>query len=75
MLFKGKHIKGKGTIPVLWKNKRRSKKGPSKIEKITLLATLHLGFLMNKMRMDLMLRPIGALKSLTQSLRGQNWTT
>ena len=55
MFFKGKHIKGKGNIPVPWKNKQRSKKGPSNFEKITLLATLHLGFLMNKMRMDVML--------------------
>lgn len=53
MFFKGKHIKG--NVPVLWKNKQRSKKGPSNFEKITLVATLHLGFLMNKMRMGLML--------------------
>ena len=56
VFFKGKHIKGKGNIPVLWKNKWRSKKGPSNFEKITLLATLHLGFLMNKMRVDLLFK-------------------
>ena len=53
--FKGKHIKGKGNIPVLWENKWSSKKGPSDFEKITLLSAVYLGFLLNKMRMDLML--------------------
>ena len=56
VFFKGKHIQGKGNIPVLWKNKWRSKKGPSNFEKITSLATLHLGFLMNKMRVDLLFK-------------------